>query len=259
MAATAFTKFDPFSFLRNRELADTPAKPANVAKVLPQADGERADTLASLAALAERSPHSQNLETVPAERTDNPKKRADIIEHDGRTARAGNRGSQEQTKANTQRPYERTLAALCERCPDLVEEHRWHEAITDANAFVIQWGVQAAALGWTARDLFGLANIPDRPSPNYQRLSRYDQTGLVWLLQGRRVVELTKDKAVIQTATGTLSFRRRTKLALASSPAWGRPNAPAAVQSEAMAVESHGLPIPDDLSIPGFLLRRSNV
>src|SRR5262249_61596231 len=32
-------------------------------------------------------------------------------------------------------------------------------------------------------------------------------TGLVWLLQGRRVVELTKDKAVIETPKGTVSYR----------------------------------------------------
>jgi hypothetical protein len=37
---------------------------------------------------------------------------------------------------------------------------------------------------------------------------------LVWLLHGRRVVELTKDKAVIETATGTVSYRRYNKPAL---------------------------------------------
>src|SRR5262245_37413197 len=57
--------------------------------------------------------------------------------------------------------------------------------------------------GLPARDLFGRPDVPDRPGPKYQRLSRYDQTGLVWLLRGRRVVEFTKDKAVIETATGT--------------------------------------------------------
>jgi hypothetical protein len=33
-------------------------------------------------------------------------------------------------------------------------------------------------------------------------------------LQGRRVVELTKDKAVIETPTGTVSYRRYNKPAL---------------------------------------------
>jgi hypothetical protein len=105
-------------------------------------------------------------------------------------------------------PYRKVVAALSERCPDLVEDHRWRNAVADATAFLRQWGQQAAALGWMARNLFGLAEIPERPSPNYQRLSRYDQTGLVWQLQGRQVVELTKDKAVIETATGTVSFYR---------------------------------------------------
>jgi hypothetical protein len=41
-----------------------------------------------------------------------------------------------------------------------------------------------------------------------------DQTGLVWLSQGRRVVELTKDKAVIETPNGTVSYRRHDKPAL---------------------------------------------
>jgi hypothetical protein len=68
--------------------------------------------------------------------------------------------------------------------------------------------------GLPARDLFGLPDVPDRPRPKYQRLSRYDQTGLIWLLHGWRVVELTKDKAVIETATGTVAYRRYNKPAL---------------------------------------------
>jgi hypothetical protein len=63
-------------------------------------------------------------------------------------------------------------------------------------------------LGWTERDLFGLAEIPERPRPSYERLSRYDQTGLVWLLQDRRVVALTKNTAVIETANGALRYPR---------------------------------------------------
>ena len=68
--------------------------------------------------------------------------------------------------------------------------------------------------GLPVRDLFGRPDVLDRAGPKYQRLSRYDQIGLVWLLQGRRVVELTKDKAVIETPTGTVSYRRYNKPAL---------------------------------------------
>jgi len=111
-------------------------------------------------------------------------------------------------------PYCRIVTALSERCPDLVDEQRWRNAVADATVFLRQWGHQALALGWTARDLLGLAEIPERPGPSYQRLSRYDQTGLVWLLQGRRVVALTKDTAVIETANGTVAYRRYNKPAL---------------------------------------------
>jgi hypothetical protein len=196
-----FTKFDPFSFLENGEGTDVPANPANAAKVLPQTDQGPSDTLAPLAALAEPNPASQNI--APAEWTDSLERRPTLVEHD---ARAG--------KRKNEPPYERMLAALCKRRPDLVEDNRWHQAIADSIAFVAQWGEQAAALGWTARDLFGLADVPDKPAPSFQRLSRYDQTGLVWLLQGRRVVTLTKDTAVIETANGTLSYRRYNKPAL---------------------------------------------
>ena len=110
--------------------------------------------------------------------------------------------------------YASALAALRANCPAYAPEDRWHQAIVDATAFTSKWGAQAHALGWMERELFGLPDVPDRPRPKYQRLSRYDQTGLVWLLQGRRVVELTKDKAVIETPTGTVAYRRYNKPAL---------------------------------------------
>ncbi len=115
---------------------------------------------------------------------------------------------------NLRQTYSRVLAALCERCPNLVDEYRWRRAAADAESFVARWGERAAALGWTAKDLFGLAVVPDRPASNYQRLSRYDQTGLIWLLQARSVLALTEKTAVIETATGTVSYRRYNKPAL---------------------------------------------
>jgi hypothetical protein len=69
-------------------------------------------------------------------------------------------------------------------------------------------------LGWTVRDLFGLADVPSWPASNYPRLSRYDQTGLVWFLQGRQVLALTEDTAVIEIGHGTLSYRLCNKPAL---------------------------------------------
>jgi hypothetical protein len=70
-------------------------------------------------------------------------------------------------------------------------------------------GEQAEALGWTARDLFGLDTPPAKPHPSYSRLSRYDATGLIWLLRGRPVIALTEATAAIQNPTGAVTVYRR--------------------------------------------------
>ena len=110
--------------------------------------------------------------------------------------------------------YASALAVLRAECPAYVDAADWQQAMEDARRFVNQWGKQAEALGWAPADLFGLHTPPEKPAPNYRRLSRYDKTGLIWLLHGRRVSELTKDKAVIETATGTVAYRRYNKPAL---------------------------------------------
>src|SRR5262249_45374586 len=73
--------------------------------------------------------------------------------------------------------YASALAVLRAACPAYVDAADWQQAIEDGARFLAQWAEQAAALGWTARDLFGLAELPESPRPSYQRLSRYDQTG----------------------------------------------------------------------------------
>ena len=89
---------------------------------------------------------------------------------------------------------------------------RWQRAIDDGRAFLAQWGEQAQALGWTARDLFGLHEVPGNPHPSYSRLSRYDATGLLWLLQGQPVVAITSTTAAIKTHTGNvLTYRKDRK------------------------------------------------
>jgi hypothetical protein len=105
--------------------------------------------------------------------------------------------------------FGRTLAALESRNPDFVPPARWQQAIDDGRAFMAKWGKQAEALGWTARDLFGLHQPPAKPHPSYSRLSRYDDTGLVWLLQGRSVLVLTDATAAIENATGAITIYRR--------------------------------------------------
>jgi hypothetical protein len=111
-------------------------------------------------------------------------------------------------------PYASGLAALRATCPAYVPEDWWRQAISDATSFVCAWGGQAQALGWTARELFGLHTPPERPLASYRRLARYDETGLIWLLRGRPVIALTETVAAIQGATAVLTYRKLNKPAL---------------------------------------------
>jgi hypothetical protein len=100
-------------------------------------------------------------------------------------------------------------AALTARSPEHVPADRWQQAVQDGRRFLAKWGAQAAALGWTPRDLFGLHKSPKRPHPSYCRLSRYNETGLIWLLQGRPVVALTDATAAIENPSGAITVYRR--------------------------------------------------
>jgi hypothetical protein len=106
-------------------------------------------------------------------------------------------------------PYEVGMVVLERRCPDHVEQKNWLQAVEDGRRFLGAWDEKAAVLGWTARDLFGLHLVPDKPAPNYRRLSRYDETGLIWLLRGRPVVALTESTAAVENPTGAVTIYRR--------------------------------------------------
>ena len=105
--------------------------------------------------------------------------------------------------------FGRTLGALEARCPDLVETDDWQQAVADARTFIARWGEQTERLGWTAKDLFGLLPVPPKPHPTFRRLSRYDATGLIWLLRGRPVVALTAESAAIKSLTGAVTVYRK--------------------------------------------------
>ena len=111
-------------------------------------------------------------------------------------------------------PFAEALNDLEQRCPDYVEPDRWQQCVEDAQRFLATWGDKAEALGWTADELFGLHTPPKHPHPSYSRLSRYDCTGLIWSLEGRRVVALSSDTAAVETGSGTLTYRKARKPAL---------------------------------------------
>jgi hypothetical protein len=125
-------------------------------------------------------------------------------------------GTQNAPFPNFSGRYRRVLAALEVDCPNLVPADRWQQSVEDGRAFLARWGNQAEALGWSPRDLFGLQKPPAKLHPSYTRLSRYDETGLVWLLQGREVVALTEATASIKGTTGNITiYRKHNKPALA--------------------------------------------
>jgi hypothetical protein len=113
-------------------------------------------------------------------------------------------------------PYRRTYAHLQLRPPALVDVARWQQCVRDGSKFLARWGETAESLGWDSRDLFGLHTPPAKPHPSYQRLSRYDATGLIWLLERREVVALTEATASIRNPkTGTVTvYRKHNKPAL---------------------------------------------
>jgi hypothetical protein len=88
------------------------------------------------------------------------------------------------------------------RPPDDVPQRRWLQFIDDCGTFLDGgWAAKAAALGWGPLDLFGC----DRHRP----WARIDQAGLLWFLDGRKLVMLGADRAAIETdGGGRVTFRR---------------------------------------------------
>jgi hypothetical protein len=119
---------------------------------------------------------------------DREDERAAIAEHDGKIPRSWAEG----------------VARLDpNRAPADVPLQRWRRFVDDVELFLDGgFAVQAAALGWGSYDLFGC----DRDRP----FARVDQAGLLWLLDGARLVTLAENAAGIDTGTGARqTYRRR--------------------------------------------------
>jgi hypothetical protein len=84
-----------------------------------------------------------------------------------------------------------------------ISPQRWPRLQRDAARLVEDgWVERALALGWTAADLFGC----DRRAPSHP----LDRSGLVLLIGGHEIAELTGDNAALRTSTGSvLRYRRR--------------------------------------------------
>jgi hypothetical protein len=147
------------------------------------------------------SPHVSILgpgERLPSAPEDAPiwgeaeEERAAIVEHDGKIPRAWAEGF---ARLHPERP------------PGNVPAKRWQTFVDDIGRFLdAGWAAKAAALGWGPLDLFGCD--PERP------FARIDHAGLLWLLNGDRLVELDCHRAVIERSAGSRQVFRRRPLAV---------------------------------------------
>jgi len=114
--------------------------------------------------------------------------RAAIVEYDGDVLRAWAEGF---ARLDPDHP------------PGDVLPKRWLTFVNDVGRFLdSDFCGTAAALGWGPLNLFGC----DRERP----FARIDHAGLLWLLNGDRLVDLDRHRAVIEKSTGALQgFRRR--------------------------------------------------
>ena len=87
--------------------------------------------------------------------------------------------------------------------------HRWRRFIENSGRFLDQgWASCADALGWGAFDLFGCDC--ERP------FARVDHMGLLWLLNGRKLVALTACTATIETRSGGRQTYKRQPVEISS-------------------------------------------
>jgi hypothetical protein len=81
------------------------------------------------------------------------------------------------------------------RVPKEVPAHRWRQFINDCHTFLMakeNWAERAVGLGWDDFELFGCCRRP---------LERLGSAGLLWAMNGGRLVELHRDWAVIERAS----------------------------------------------------------
>jgi hypothetical protein len=89
----------------------------------------------------------------------------------------------------------------------------WHQLIVDISVFVSEgWAARARALGWELHDLIGAD--PDRP------FARIDRAGLLWLLNGNRLIALSENTATVETKSGARQTYRRKPHELGRVLAW---------------------------------------
>jgi hypothetical protein len=119
--------------------------------------------------------------------SDREEERAAIVEHSGKIPRDWAEGF---ARLHPDRP------------PGDVPLRRWQQFIDDIAGFMDGgWAESASALGWGPLDLFGC----DRHRP----FARLDCSGILWLLNGDKLGELDRHKAIIERRAGARQTYRR--------------------------------------------------
>jgi hypothetical protein len=117
---------------------------------------------------------------------------ADITPADARALRMADDSPTTGNERLVPREWIEGVARLEQRSPPPdVPRHRWRQFVEDCHAFLRseQLATRAAGLGWDAMALFGC-------QPHYP-LSYLGKAGLLWQVNGGKVVEVHRDWAVI--------------------------------------------------------------
>ena len=191
---TAFPRFDPYAVLGENQgalaglagLAGAPASSEISAKTsaiaAPAPTNENQDRAGGAAKFANAAKPA----SAPSW-SETEEERAAIVEHDGGIPRAWAEGF---ARLDPERP------------PSDVPLKRWQCFIDDVGRFLDSpFCAVAAALGWGPHDLFGC----DRNRP----FARIDHAGLLWLLNGDKLIALTENTATIERRTGARQTYRR--------------------------------------------------
>jgi hypothetical protein len=97
------------------------------------------------------------------------------------------------------------------RRPKGFSQAQWEQVLDDGGRFLDGgWAEKAAEAGWSAKDVFGVHPF----TPN----ARYDAMGLVPLMRGGEIIDLTPCRATIRTLGGnclTYYLRRKSSEAIA--------------------------------------------
>lgn len=100
---------------------------------------------------------------------------------------------------------------------------RWRQLQIDVGLFVDEWAPRALQLGWSEMDLFGVHQA--------KSFARIDAMGLVPLLNGKSIIEMTESTAVMLGGPGVRLTYRRSPVPKSSGkclPIWHATSVPVA-------------------------------